>query len=613
MAIDLKQLRDIINIGQRAADEHGQLLKSISGSEEMLKYASASQAALMEATSAHRELVTGPSSLALGISNETLKGIIGDTSSIRDVLTNIGAMAHAQLKALPILSGSLAAMVEHIAGTSAASRQFMMETALPLASSLTAAIQESQQLNHLLTTTWTHDLQRLSAAIPALGIKGGWAREDLSALLNTPFDDTFLHTWQQFAAEAGTLTHQDAENVSDSAIERVVERADTLINGARTDEQRVFSRVFVIQTFIALALQYGPAVAHKLRVVIALILYSLTTPTFPAHPPRHLPAVAKSGDVVTLPGDWQIEGLPDIVRRAGPAASARTLDFFFAQIRNPNTRQAYAQAVMKFFAWCEDRRLELGDITPFAVAAYVEELQVSYAAPTVKQHLAAIRTLFDWLVVGQVIPMNPASSVRGPKHVVKHGKTPVLAADQARQLLDTIDTATIIGLRDRAIIGVMVYSFARVSAVVGMNVEDYFATGKRWWFRRHEKGGKRHEVPAHHNAEAYLDAYLDAAGIADDKKAPLFRTVGRNRELTETRLHRSDVLRMVYRRAKAIGLDGQACCHTFRATGITAYLENGGTIEKAQQIAAHESPRTTKLYDRTSDELTLDEIERIVI
>src|SRR5689334_18695426 len=138
--------------------------------------------------------------------------------------------------------------------------------------------------------------------------------------------------------------------------------------------------------------------------------------------------------------------------------------------------------------------------------------------------------------------------------------------------------------------------------------------GRRSWFRLHEKGGKRHEVPAHHNAEAYVDEYLEAARIADDKKGPLFRTTrGRSGVLTKNRMHRADALRMIYRRATAAGLDAHACCHTFRATGITAYLEAGGTIEKAQQIAAHESPRTTKLYDRTNDQVTLDEIERITI
>jgi site-specific recombinase XerD len=305
--------------------------------------------------------------------------------------------------------------------------------------------------------------------------------------------------------------------------------------------------------------------------------------------------------------------LPAVIAGAGERARRRFIEFFTANIRNPNTRAAYARAVSDFFAWLEKRGVTLERVEPVIVAAYVEQLGREKAPPTVKQSLAAIRMLFDWMVAGQVLPMNPASSVRGPKHVVKRGKTPVLSADQARQLLDSIETSNIVGLRDRALIGVMVFSFARVSAVVGMRVEDYLAQGKRWWFRLHEKGGKRHEVPAHHNAETYLDAYIEAAGIADDKKGALFRTIGRNRELTRNRMHRVDVLRMIYRRAAAARLDARVCCHTFRATGITAYLENGGTIEKAQQIAAHESPRTTKLYDRTNDELTLDEIERIVI
>ena len=230
-----------------------------------------------------------------------------------------------------------------------------------------------------------------------------------------------------------------------------------------------------------------------------------------------------------------------------------------------------------------------------------------------KQHLAAIRMPFDFLVTGQIVPMNPAASVRGPKYVVHRGKTPVLTADQARTLLDSIKVDSIIGLRDRALIGLMCYTFARVSAVVHMRVEDYYENGKRGWIRLHEKGGKRHEVPAHHNAEAYLDAYLAAIEIRGEKKSPLFRSVDKQRKITANPMTRTDVLRMVKRRAMGAGLPSSTCCHTFRATGITAYLENGGTIENAQAIAAHESPRTTKLYDRTSDDITLDEVERIVI
>src|SRR6202050_2090827 len=236
------------------------------------------------------------------------------------------------------------------------------------------------------------------------------------------------------------------------------------------------------------------------------------------------------------------------------------------------------------------------------------------AKPTVKQHLAAIRMLFDWLGTGGILATNPATSVRGPKHVIKRGKTPVLTTDQARVLIESIDTSTLVGLRDRALIGVMTYAFARVGAVVSMRVEDYFANGKRWWVRLHEKGGKRHEMPAHHTLEAYLDAYIVAAGIRDAGKAPLFRSaVGRTGVLTETPMHRVDAWRMVQRRAADLGARVRIGCHTFRATGITAYLEAGGTLENAQAMAAHESPRTTKLYDRTGDEITLDEVERIAI
>lgn len=305
---------------------------------------------------------------------------------------------------------------------------------------------------------------------------------------------------------------------------------------------------------------------------------------------------------------------PAIVAKAGKKAVRRFFEFFTANIRNKNTRDAYYRALVDFFAWCDDHGFDLIDIEPIVVAAYVEYLGTIYSKPTVKQHLAAVRMCFDWLVTGQIIPMNPASSVRGPAYVIKRGKTPVLTADEARQLLDSIDTSTLVGLRDRALIGVMVYSFARVSAVVGMRVEDYYQNGKRWWIRLHEKGGKFHEVPAHHNAEAYLDAYIRAAGIGEDAKGPLFRTAaGKTGQITENAMNRRDALRMVKRRASAAGLSDKVCCHTFRATGITAYLENGGTIENAQAIAAHESPRTTKLYDRTGDDITLEEVERIRI
>lgn len=314
--------------------------------------------------------------------------------------------------------------------------------------------------------------------------------------------------------------------------------------------------------------------------------------------------------------------LPAVIAQAGEKAGRRFVEFFTANIRNPNTRTAYARAVGRFLEWCDERHITLTEIEPVLVAAYIEKLCGTHSRPTVKQHLAAIKMLFDWLTSGGVIPFSPAASVRGPKHVVKKGTTPVLKTDEARTLLDSIrvskkvgehETPDIKGLRDRALIAVMVYSFARVGATLAMKVEDYYTEGRRGWFRLHEKGGKLHSVPAHHNAELYLDAYVKAAGIAQDRKGPLFRTIDKTRKLTNRPMDPNDALRMIKRRAGGAGLSPGVCCHTFRATGITAYLENGGTIEKAQQIAAHESPKTTKLYDRTSDAISLDEIERIAI
>lgn len=307
--------------------------------------------------------------------------------------------------------------------------------------------------------------------------------------------------------------------------------------------------------------------------------------------------------------------IPAIVADAGERATRRFLEFFAATIRNPNTRAAYYRAVVRFFGWCEQHEIdELALIEPLHVAAYIEQLGRDFEKPSVKQHLAAVRMLFDWLVSGGVLAVNPAAPVRGPKHVVKRGRTPVLTPDEARQLLDSIDVSTVVGLRDRALIALMTYTFARVGAAVAMRVEDYYPEGKRWWVRLHEKGGKEHAMPAHHNLEAWVDAYLQGAGIAGEKKSPLFRTTrARTGTLTGNGLTRVDAWRMIRRRARNAGIDVAVCCHTFRATGITAYLDNSGTLENAQLMAAHESPRTTKLYDRTGDEITLDEVERIAI
>jgi site-specific recombinase XerD len=307
--------------------------------------------------------------------------------------------------------------------------------------------------------------------------------------------------------------------------------------------------------------------------------------------------------------------LPALVKTSGKRAGVRFLEFFAAQIRNPHTRRAYARAVGEFLSWCESVGVtSLLDVQPLHVASWIELEGREVAAPSVKQRLAAVRHLFDWLVMGQVVPVNPAASVRGPRHVVRTGKTPVLEPAEARALLDSIDDATPAGLRDRALIALMVYSFARIGAALAMKVEDVFTQNRRLWVRLHEKGGKDHAMPTHHNLEAALVAYLEGNGVENTPKDPLFRTIGRGTgQLTRTSLPQANAHAMIRRRAEAAGIKTKIGNHSFRATGITAYLKNGGTLERAAAMANHASTRTTQLYDRRSDEMSLDEVERIVI
>lgn len=307
--------------------------------------------------------------------------------------------------------------------------------------------------------------------------------------------------------------------------------------------------------------------------------------------------------------------VPMIIADAGEDTLKRFLEFFVAQIRNSNTRQAYGRAAEQFFSWCEQRGIrELNAINSLMVSAYIEQHPAS--PPTVKQHLAAIRQLFAWLEEKKILADNPAEDVKGPKHRVKVGKTPVLDTENARLLFASFDTSHVVGLRDRALIGLMTYTFARIGAVLGMDVEDYHMRGKRPWVRLHEKGSKVHELPLHPVAEEYLDGYIEAAkvclGEGFAKKTPLFRSVhGKTKRLTENRLTPRNAQHMVKRRLTDASIADDVSPHSFRAMGLTNYLENGGSLDTAQEIAAHEDIRTTKLYDRRREKVSFEEILRV--
>ena len=323
-------------------------------------------------------------------------------------------------------------------------------------------------------------------------------------------------------------------------------------------------------------------------------------------------------------------------------------NFFYGTLRNPNTRRAYEHSAASFltFAFVHAGIIHLNDIKSFHVSAWLDSMTASgISAPTVKQRLAGLSGLFESLVCQHVVIRNPCAFVKGPSHIVRKGKTPVLSGDEMLQLLDSIDTTKLIGLRDRAMIGVMAYSFARVSAVTALKVGDVFHQKRRLWLRLHEKGGKVQDIPCHHQLETYIDEWLDAAGHREQHTVPLFQTFARDgarkpekhqeenddggerdnetcegqdakppktlRPLSGQPMTQAMTWEMIQRRKKFAGLDTAICNHTFRATGITAYLSNGGTIERAAIIAGHASVKTTQIYDRRSDDVTLDEIEKI--
>lgn len=330
--------------------------------------------------------------------------------------------------------------------------------------------------------------------------------------------------------------------------------------------------------------------------------------------------MVKSGSKSSLPE--RIEGgishrseeasslIPSLIVSAGPKATESFVEFFASTIPNANTRRAYLQAVIQFSDWCEERGVTLSQVSPIVLAAYREHHPGSL--PTIKQHFSALRMLFAWFVEKGVTDRNPVREVKTAKFSRAEGKTPAFTTEEMHRLFESFDTESLIGLRDRALIGVMAYTFARVEAATQLRVKDYLQQGRRSYIRLREKGGREKEIPCHHKLEEFLDEYIHAAGLAGRKDAPLFVTAaGRTGKLTSNPMTRFDTWKMVRRRLKDAGIDGEFSNHSFRATGITTFLENGGALEAAQYIAGHADSRTTKLYDRRHQRASLEDLERV--
>jgi site-specific recombinase XerD len=305
--------------------------------------------------------------------------------------------------------------------------------------------------------------------------------------------------------------------------------------------------------------------------------------------------------------------VPRIVSDASPAAPFVWDEFFRGTLRNPHTRTAYSRAVQKLLLWLEKFGISLAQVTPGMIGGYFDELDGS--VPTKKLALAAIRRFFDAMVQRHVMILNPAASVRGERYTVVEGKTPEIAPDQARALLSAINTSTPVGLRDRAVIATLIYTAARAGAVASLRLKDFAHDGTQYALRFAEKGGKSREIPVRHDLERYLQGYL-AVAVADDepKTLPLFRTlVRRTGKFTANPMSGTDIWRMVKRRLKSARLPAQICPHSFRVATVTNLLSQGVPLTDVQFLAGHSDCRTTKLYDRRSQAVSRNLVERISI
>lgn len=314
----------------------------------------------------------------------------------------------------------------------------------------------------------------------------------------------------------------------------------------------------------------------------------------------------------SLPSTRIAVHVPPAIQALGKRFVTSFLEFFAAHHRNKNTRDAYARDISSFLKWCECRSIALPDVEPLTVSMYVEEMTENHPARTVKRHLSALKGLFDYLVVTGAMGKNPAQSVKGPKMSERVGATPVLSPQEVRLLLTSIDVSTLRGLRDRAILGTMLFSFCRVGALIKLKIGDFHRRGNGYFLRLHEKGGKVHEIPCHPIVQDFILEYIKAAELREDKNAFLFQTMrGRSFRLSGRPLHRNEILYMVKHRALKAGINCNVRNHSFRASGLTNYLTNGGSLEIAQRLAGHSSPRTTKLYDRREQTVDIEEVKKV--
>jgi len=310
------------------------------------------------------------------------------------------------------------------------------------------------------------------------------------------------------------------------------------------------------------------------------------------------------------------EELPAIIHRAGANAVFAAKEFFEGTLRNEHTRRAYRHAVNRFLKWAEKHGGgELTQIAPWHVGEYFTELAKTTSIATRNQHLSALRHFFDGMVTRHAIVLNPALSVRGERYSVIEGKTPEIPIPDARKLLASMDTSHVVGLRDRALLAVLVYTGSRAGAAAKLKRGDFYHAGGQWMLHFEEKGGKSREIPVRNDLKEMISAYIDAVGLREAAKdTPLFQSaLKKKRRLSGKAIHVNDICRMMKRRLKDFAMPLLYSPHSFRVTTITDLLEQNVPREDVQHLAGHADPRTTNLYDRRERRIKKNIVDKISV
>ncbi|TWT66655.1 tyrosine-type recombinase/integrase [Allorhodopirellula solitaria] len=303
--------------------------------------------------------------------------------------------------------------------------------------------------------------------------------------------------------------------------------------------------------------------------------------------------------------------IPSFIASPGHPAATPFRDFFFGQIGNANTQRAYCRAVEQFLTWIAAQGLALVEIRPADVGAYLR--QHPGATSIKKQHRSVIKQFLDLLVERHVCLINPPASVKTEKLRVNQGSTPEIAKGEIRAVLETLQGNSLSQVRDRAAIGILVYTACRKGAISNLRRSDFHGRPGQRALRFQEKGSNNQSAEVRHDLEAWVNEYIRQAGLGEANPAsPLFRPLVRREERLQNRqVEANGVGRMVKRKLRQAGIRTELSAHSLRVATITDLISQGVDIASVQELAGHADARTTKLYDRTSRRATRNLVERI--